>query len=87
MDLTKVLWALGAFTLGLCIGGVVEIGTLVVVACILFGVYYVSVSVFNAVGGVREDVESLKRTLDQPKDEEQRTPIGFQSNLVEINEE
>ena len=89
MDLSKILWALGAFALGLCLGGCIEIGTLLLVVSILFGAYLIVNAIINAGDAVLNALQNIKGSVDAFKkdEDETRRPIGFETNYVEINEE
>lgn len=82
MDLTKILWALVAFGVGLCIGGCLELSALFIGFCLLFGAYYLSTALFNA-------VDRFTQTLfeQQQKEQEEQRTIGYENSLREINED
>lgn len=79
MDLTNILLALGAFAIGLCMGGCISIGVLLVVVCILYCTYYVVNAMMNIGNAIVTGLQDLK----EPEPEEEERHIGFQSNLID----
>ena len=78
MDLSKILWGLVAFGIGLAIGGCLELSALFIGFCILFGAYFIATAILN---GLQNHVEQMQQQ------EEERRPIGFPTNYVQVGED
>lgn len=79
MDLSKLVWALVAFGIGLTVGGCLEISALFIGLCLLLGAYFIASAVINGLAGLQQP--------QQTTEPEASRPIGYEQSLVDINEE
>ena len=77
MDLSKVLWLVVAFALGLCLGGILPLWAFFIGFAVLFAGFYVSAVIANVITPLYPK--------EEPEAEERH--IGFQQNLMDVDEE
>ena len=76
MDLNKVLWLIAAFALGLTLGGIIPVWAFFIGFCVLYAVYYLAAVLANLIA-------PLYPKEEEPED---RRPIGFQTNLMDLED-
>lgn len=80
MDMSKVIWALVAFGIGLAIGNCISWSALFAGICLMASAVYVGTAILNGLGMIDQ---TLREQSEQP---EERRPIGFEQNLVDVDD-